>query len=729
MRVNRWSVSLPEDYPIMFDANRLYHTRYVLSLLGCLLGMLLTGCAVTRPPLVYEDGVTYGATRGIWRDRWWNYYEAGIDYARVEKGLELSADCFREAITRRYRDQYRARTYGIHFIEEYFPHRELGIALHRLGDFQGAIRELQMSRSQTDSARARHYLNKAMGRRLTALDLDVARPTISFVSPQTAQSTSRFSVEVSGTVRDDRGVLSLNVNGKPQDVPIAPLEVRFAEQIGLSAGPNVIHIEAEDLTGKKARASVTVIADWDGPVIAINRPLSGEVISSQTVLVRGTVADDTGISSLRVNGIDVPVEGVPGTKERAFVHAVTLQPGPNRITVASVDSVGNRTTSHISVVFGEGSSVARSPGRIQLATIADHLPAHYVSARSATGVENLFSPIAAVAAGQEREPVRIMLADAREYQSTFYDWTRVSGTATSTEPLRSVEINGKPLVTASLNISHVSFSSKVPLKLGENDITVEAADVAGRLAKKTVRVERREPELAGIRYRMAMAMPKCIKIGPVDPTLAELAYTLLDQAFVSGGRFNMPARGTDLEPVLDELALSATIFVDPETVQRKGHLVGADTVLLVSITEWNDQFSILTRLVNTETGTLMAEDTMSDVFAEGKSIEILRAKTQILADRYAVAFPLLKGKVVDLRGHDIVTNVGSEAGLKELMKFHVYRELDSIVDPETGEALCTDADVLTQAFIHDVYERGSRAEVLKKEIVDQIAIGDSIITK
>jgi len=717
----------------------LFRTSYAWPcglLFVCILGLLSASCAVTRPPLVYIDGVAYGTTEGIWRDRWWSYYEAGIDYARVDEGLKLAAESFRHAIAQRPADRYGVRTYGVHFLEEYFPHRELGIVLYRQGEFDTAVRELETSRSHTDSARARYYLNRAVGARLQALDLDATPPVIRVISPEAGSITNRFSVELTGSVQDDRGVVALTINGTPYDLELAREKVVFTAHLDLDAGENVVNLRAEDLTGKSGTMSVTVMADWDGPVLAVSSPVPDEVVRAAAVEIRGTVADQSGVSSVQVDGLDVAVEGVPGAVAASFAYQVALQPGANTIHLAATDAVGNTTISELRVTSGQPGTVLdiprpAQPRRVMLAMAADYLPIRYAVAADTPGVGagSSISPVDTSSLDQQDEPVRILLADLRDYQRTFYDWTRVTGTVTSTRPLRTVEINGRALSAASLDRAHVSFSRKIQLRVGENSVTVQAQDVDGRTASRSVQIERREPELAGVTHRMALAMPKCIKIGQVDPATADLAFTLLDQAFISGRRFNMPARGTDLQPVLDELALSSTIFVDPDTVQRKGRLVGADAVLLVSVTEWNDQVSILTRLINTETGTQMAEDTVPDVFAEGKSIGILRDRMQILADRYAMAFPLLKGSVVAVRGNDVVTNVGGAEGLKEQMKFHVYKELGSIADPETGEKLLTDIDVRSQAFIHSVYERGSRADVVNRDALDRIEVGDSVMTK
>jgi len=721
---------------LVVKTTRSLRQQSVTPFLALFIAVTCAGCAVTRPPLVYENGVAYGRTRGAWRDRWWNYYEAGRDYSKVDSGLEYAVLCFRGAIARRSRDQYGARTYGVHFLEEYFPHRELGITLFRLGDFDGAIRELALSRSQTDSARARYYLNRARGLRLQALDLDLGPPTIAIVSPTGSGPTADFSIVLSGTARDDRGVAGLIVNGKPQDLELAQKEVHFSVRVPLASGPNVLNVNAEDLVSKRTQVTATVIADWDGPVVAISEPLADAVVTEPSVSVRGTLLDATGVSLLEINGRDVPIHGAPGSKQVDFVDEIMLERGRNTISLVAVDRVGNTTSSELTVFFRHRDSVVmrafpRNKNRIMLAMAGDHIPIHrdfFTSTAHAEGNRMMFAQ--APGESPDTEPVRIVLADLREYQSTYYSWARVSGTAEGAKPIKTVQVNDRPLVTASLDKQRVDFNLKLPLEVGENEITVGAVDVDNRLAMKTVRIERKEPELAALRYRMALAVPRFIEIGEVDPSLSELAYTLLNQAFVQGGRFHMPVRGTDLEPVLDELALSATIFVDPETVQRTGRLVGADAVLLVSITEeWNDEVTILTRLINTETGTYMAEDTMPDIFAAGKSMEVLQEKLQILADRYAVAFPLLKGKVAAIRGDDVITNVGRDEGLKAQMKFHVYKELGTIVDPETGEEICPDVDVLTQAFIHEVYENGSRAEVIKPERLEDIAPGDSVMTK
>jgi len=139
-----------------------------------------------RPPQM-KDGILYGVTDSLFTHRWWNYYERALSFADGEFWEYAEAD-LREAIRQREHDQWRARTYGFHFID-YFPHRELGIVLYQQANdklregkqeesiqkLKEAIKELKISlyqgpltyidkkdfRYRVKSEKALLYLNKA----------------------------------------------------------------------------------------------------------------------------------------------------------------------------------------------------------------------------------------------------------------------------------------------------------------------------------------------------------------------------------------------------------------------------------------------------------------------------------------------------------------------------------------------------------------------------------------
>ncbi|NJL58721.1 MAG: hypothetical protein HC887_02785 [Desulfobacteraceae bacterium] len=105
-----------------------------------------------------KDGKEYGDTEGLFRHRWWNYYERGLSFADGEFWQDAESD-LREAIRQRDSDKRRARTYGLHFID-YFPHRELGIVLFMQGRIEEAEKELKHSYHTVKSAKTALFLDR-----------------------------------------------------------------------------------------------------------------------------------------------------------------------------------------------------------------------------------------------------------------------------------------------------------------------------------------------------------------------------------------------------------------------------------------------------------------------------------------------------------------------------------------------------------------------------------------
>ena len=78
-------------------------------------------------PVYVKNGRTYGTVKsGVFRHRWWNYFERGLSNAEGEYYQNAISD-FQEAIRQRKKDQRRARTYGMQYRcrSEFFQHRFL----------------------------------------------------------------------------------------------------------------------------------------------------------------------------------------------------------------------------------------------------------------------------------------------------------------------------------------------------------------------------------------------------------------------------------------------------------------------------------------------------------------------------------------------------------------------------------------------------------------------------
>lgn len=117
--------------------------------------LLLYGCKPISENPEVRDGKAYCLIkRTTFKGRWWHYYERALSCAEGAFWERAERD-FREAIHIREKDERRARTYGMHFLD-YFPHRELGILYYQTGRTREAHAELELSLGQFPSDKARY---------------------------------------------------------------------------------------------------------------------------------------------------------------------------------------------------------------------------------------------------------------------------------------------------------------------------------------------------------------------------------------------------------------------------------------------------------------------------------------------------------------------------------------------------------------------------------------------
>ncbi len=241
-----------------------------------------------------KDNKFYGVTKGLFRHRWWNYYERGLSFAEGGYWKEAKDD-LREAIRQRKNDKRRARTYGMHFID-YFPHRELGIILYREENFKSAIEELTASLSAEESARAGFYIDKARKARIEKAPPDPNPPRISIEFPSQPFSTDAFSITLKGTASSDNFVDQIMVGGEKVVTDFSNQKISFQKRILLHPGKNEIQINARDLMGKTSHASVTVNVNRIVPIATTESP--SDSVRSQLSETSGLLAQHTASAEL-----------------------------------------------------------------------------------------------------------------------------------------------------------------------------------------------------------------------------------------------------------------------------------------------------------------------------------------------------------------------------------------------------------------------------------------------
>lgn len=276
------------------------------------------------------------------RGKWWHYYQRGMGYTD-DKKLDEAVKDLKKAINMRDKDQRMARTYGMHFID-YFPHRELGIALLEKGDLDSALRELEESVRSAESAKGVYYLNAARKAKITGSKRTLASPlTVSFQKPAEKVITGDRSLRVEAVVTSDDFVSRVTVNGIAYPVEEAKRKVIVRQEVPLEDDTKEIRVMAEDLAGNRTAGVLPVSVKRQGPVLTITS-IGNEVRDQKNYArVLGQVHDDVGIQSVRVGGREVNANGA-----RSYtIDLLVERKGAETLLVRVGDIVGNETVADV----------------------------------------------------------------------------------------------------------------------------------------------------------------------------------------------------------------------------------------------------------------------------------------------------------------------------------------------------------------------------------------------
>ena len=263
----------------------------ILFLAFCL-AAFFPSCESVRSTHI-KDGKEYGVTKGIFRARWWNYYERGRFLCRRGGSGEESAKDFREAIDQRSRDQRMARTYGMHVVD-YFPHRELGIVYYRMGNLEEAKKELTLSLSQYPTSKTRFYLDRVKKSLMEKEGGEVAPPRLRIDFPESYVWTREDPVIISGTAEDDHLVSGVKIRGVPLFMEAAQQRIAFRESLDLAQGEHTVLVEVKNLLGRSTNRSVVIHVDREGPLITVEDMNVNTVASGRPSTIRGFIYDAAG---------------------------------------------------------------------------------------------------------------------------------------------------------------------------------------------------------------------------------------------------------------------------------------------------------------------------------------------------------------------------------------------------------------------------------------------------
>ncbi len=654
-----------------------------------------------------KEGKTYGVIRGIFRERWWNFYERGSSFSSGEFWDEAITD-FREALKQRNKDGYRARTYGMRFTD-YFPHRELGIAYYYTRQYSEAIKELSTSLSQVETAKAKYFLNKARSEALQQAQSDMRSPLITNLSPGDGFVTNLLKIELTGMVEDDTFVSSIAVNGSPLFIELAKKKISFSQEVSLKRGRNLIQIEAFDLTGKTTTSKIKVLVDREGPLVSISDPLEDETVNSNKVTIKGFLWDESGIASFTLKGKELALNG---EREFFFSQEVVLTEGRNSLPFEAVDNTGNFTRGALRLVCDQKGSTteASSPSFKRVAFLEKVTDFGGYSLLSRAKTDDNTSP-------------SIRLKELTNSQTVYYDTIFIEGSTTDQSEIREIIINDNPLQIKSGR--HLFFNYLAQLQEGANRFNIQVADAFGNTATKTITVTRKTPQVKEIGSRLAVAVLPFEQKGE-GSALGSIVYDGLVDAFVNRSRFNIVGRERDFEVALRELKLSQTDLADKTKALNMGRIVSAEGIVTGTVTETPNSIEIYARFIDTETSAILAA---KDVFEQDKSLPKLHFILKGLSLKFEQSFPMLEGRVVKSEGEKVYIDRGSHSRVNKEMKVIIFREGEPLFHPITGKPLGCDTLELAEARIAKVFNNFSIGKVLKNSDGVKIRAKDYFITK
>lgn len=679
------------------------HTIFLLihkklrTMIVTLLLALLIGCAVKSGPILVKDGKEFGRIEGIWGGNFWDYYLRGLSYAEGQF-WDLALDDLLKASTLKNEDYRRIRTYGLHILDDYFPHREMGIIYYTKADYEKAIQELSFSVSSYPSAKAKYYLNLARQAYLQKTQKDINPPVIFLSSHQDHQYIAGFSTTIEGEIQDDWFVGRVMINNQPYPIELAQPKVRFSMAVPLVQGQNTIHIVARDLVGQETKQTLSLIADRQAPLLYINevKVKSGEpgTVNGKEIKITGYLEDLLDIKIFQIAGMNLLPLGGGG----AFSLTYNLQEPMEDPFFIAEDTLGNQVSGLIRILDYQGLKTSL-PNPIKIASLQ----------------------IAGLSQANDTHPPTLVIDDPPK-DNLVVDWEAIfiCGQVQDAGGVQDLSVNGESILFH--EGKRVYFNHMLELQPGKNSITIKAIDPAGNEQVKVLTIERTINPVLEIGSRMSVAVIP-FKYRGENSTNQRFIADLLIDSLVNQKRFWVVDRERvdRLMPKFDQEGLDSASFSPIEL----GRLVAAESVLAGSVYERGGFVEVVARLIDTETGVIL--DTQ-DVYGVGESRD-LASLIDGLALKFKNSFPLVEGIIIEKEGKDILVNLGKEKNIKDFTKYILFREGKNLIDPSTKRILEKKPQILGEAKILKVMDNFSEAELIANRLNGTIQVKDHVITK
>lgn len=686
-----------------------------ITLIGA--ATVLTGCASTSvdKEKYTKDGVTYGDV-GPFRGRWWNYYERGRSYLDGEYFAEAEDD-LRTALAKRTKDQRWARTYGLHFVPEYFPNRELGVALYSQGNHSEAIQLLEESYQQTPSARAAYYLE--LSRAELVKDTDQSAPTITFASDLGQANRDGTSMVLRATATDDTYIKAIRVDGEIYPVEISAPSVEIRKRVKFAAATDSISITAIDVTGKETTTNFS--PDVEGPAISFNGPVT--IPGTVTGVAYDLATVDRMIARVQDEEVEATITRQPDDTF-AFSIEVPATAEANPVIFEVYDSLGNVTRGPIPVTTVVNARIA-NPGVV------------FASDNRIVPINAKFNAIM-----RNGEVVAVTLAQANPNELSIeckqnglnyrLEEIILGIRAFGPNPIKSIDIDGVPVTNLVPGRREQSISRRIALlNEGANSVTVTVTDNTGKKVTEEYSFNRVLTPLDFVENKLNIAMVGSFTEATIKDIEEEADHldSAVPESLSALNRFRILNR-SQINEIIEEQMLS-NAFGDRASRAALGQIVPSEVLVIGKIHKSFDSIEIILQAIDPVSTRVVG---LADVAGPydpngGSAIDQLDALAQDLALRFYQLFPLAKGEIEDTRSNGrLVTTLDEQDGIRQYLKCVVYRKGAEEIDERTGDSLGAPIEIISEGYFDDVQNDISLLLVSEGE-EEPIQVSDYVATK
>ena len=152
----------------------------------------------------------------------------------------------------------------------------------------------------------------------------------------------------------------------------------------------------------------------------------------------------------------------------------------------------------------------------------------------------------------------------------------------------------------------------------------------------------------------------------------------------------------------------------------------AEAAIAGSIYEGSNSVEMYAQMIDPETGELILA---KDVYQEDKDLKTIREMSEALALKFKLAMPVIEGDVVDVKGQNIYTDLGTDNQILRGMRLVVFREGKLITHPKTRKPLGLETEEIAEAVVKSVYEKMSIGELIEHRRKAEVVPLDRVITK